>query len=57
MAATKRAKPKARVTVHCASGRHRLCHGTVYVWTEDGRREYLPCECPTPNCGHGRRDR
>lgn len=59
--ATKRARktrpPVTHVTLHCANGRHRLCHGTVYVWTAEGRREYRRCECPVEHCGHGRRDR
>jgi hypothetical protein len=37
----------------CSKGKHTRCLGTVHVYPPVDGKPTVPCECPTPDCGHG----
>jgi hypothetical protein len=57
MSAPTPARPRRRVSAQCAAGRHHLCHGTVYVYPPQDGKRFVRCQCRSPKCTHGRRDK
>lgn len=43
----------ARVSRLCAEGKHSRCLGSVFIYPAEHGQHSAPCQCPTPDCGHG----